>query len=140
VPLQAVLLPLFVEVALTLGLLFWLGPHRVGAIRQGRVKPENVALGQKVWPERVVQIGNAFDNQFQLPVLFYVVTILAISAHKADVVFVVLAWLFVLSRIVHAVILTGSNIMLPRFLAYLAGAAALTVMWVVFAIEVLLGL
>ena len=53
----AILLPLFVEVALTFGLLFWLGPIRVGALRAGAVATRQVALGQKAWPERAVQIA-----------------------------------------------------------------------------------
>ena len=37
----------------------------------------DIALGQPDWPERPTQFGNAFHNQFELPVLFYVLTILA---------------------------------------------------------------
>ena len=40
----------------------------------------------------------AFSNQFELPVLFYVLTILAYVTHLAGVIFVVLAWIFVLFR------------------------------------------
>jgi len=136
----AILLPLFVEVALTLGLLFWLGPIRVGAIRAGAVEVKHVALGQKAWPERALQIGNAFDNQFQLPVLFYVLTILALVTQKAGALFVLLAWAFVISRLVHAYIHTSSNAMQQRFYAYVAGTVVLSLMWIAFAIQILLGL
>jgi hypothetical protein len=136
----AILLPLFVEVALTFGLLFWLGPKRVGAIRAGIVEVKDVALGQKAWPEGALQIGNAFDNQFQLPVLFYVLTILAFVTQKAGLVFLLLAWAFVISRLVHAYIHTGSNAMQQRFYAYVAGVAALSLMWIAFAIQILFGL
>jgi hypothetical protein len=136
----AILLPLFVEVALTLGLLFWLGPIRVGAIRAGAVEVKHVALGQKAWPERALQIGNAFDNQFQLPVLFYVLTILALVTQKAGALFVLLAWAFVISRLVHAYIHTSSNSMQQRFYAYVAGTVVLSLMWIAFAIQILFGL
>jgi hypothetical protein len=36
--LQAVLFPVFVQVALTFALLFWLGPSRVAAVRRGEVR------------------------------------------------------------------------------------------------------
>jgi hypothetical protein len=136
----AILLPLFVEVALTFGLLFWLGPIRVGALRAGAVATKQAALGQKAWPERAVQIGNAFDNQFQLPVLFYVLTILALATEKAGVLFVLLAWVFVISRLVHAFIHASFNAMQQRFYAYVAGAVALSLMWILFAIQILLGI
>jgi hypothetical protein len=50
-----------------------------------------------------------------------------------------LAWIFVLSRIVHAIIHTGSNVVLRRFQAYVVGVVTLTIMWVAFALEVLTG-
>jgi hypothetical protein len=136
---SAVLLPLFVEVFLTFGLLFWLGPIRFRAIREGQVRPSDIVLGQKAWPEQVLQISNAFDNQFQLPVLFYVLTALALITQKADLLFVVSAWLFVLTRMVHAWIHTGSNHLLNRFRAYLVGVVVLTLMWLIFAARILIG-
>jgi hypothetical protein len=44
--------PVFIQVALTFGLLYWLGPARVGAVKRGEVKVRDIALGQKVWPDR----------------------------------------------------------------------------------------
>ena len=43
-----------------------------------------------------MQVGYSFQNQFELPVLFYVLTILAIITKHADILFVVMAWIFVL--------------------------------------------
>jgi hypothetical protein len=101
--LQAVLLPLFVQVALTFGLMLWLAPLRVRALGGKDVHPRDIALGQKAWPERAQQIANCFSNQFELPVLFYVLVILAVIAHKADLAFVILSWIFVASRFLHAI-------------------------------------
>ena len=75
---QYVLLPLFVEVALTFALLFWMARSRVAAVKSKQVKMADVALGQLNWPPRVQQISNSYHSQFQLPVLFYVLTMLAI--------------------------------------------------------------
>ena len=41
-----ILLPLFVLVALTFVLLFWMGFSRIGALKAGQVKMGDVALGQ----------------------------------------------------------------------------------------------
>ena len=100
----------------------------------------DVALGQSNWPARVQQIANCYANQFQLPVLFYVLTILVVITHHADFIFVVMAWLFVLSRIVHAYIHTGSNFVRHRFNAFALGAVFLLAMWIIFAVRRLLGL
>ena len=137
---KMILLPLLAQVGLTLGLLFWMGFARVGAIRSGQVKMADVALGQLNWPPRVQQISNSFASQFQLPVLFYVLIVLAILTRHTATWFVLLAWLFVLARLAHAYIHTGSNFVRHRFNAFLIGALILTAMWIIFAVEILLGL
>jgi hypothetical protein len=136
--LQAVLLPLFVQVALTFGLLLWLAPLRAGALGKD-VHPRDIALGQKAWPERMQKIANCFENQFELPVLFYLLVILAIMAHKDDLLFVVLSWVFVASRFGHAFIHTGSNVVRVRGAVYGVGLFVLIAMWIIFAVRVLVG-
>ena len=137
---QFVLLPLFVQVALTFGLLFWMGSARVAAIRSGQAKISATALGQPNWPVKVQQIANAYHNQFQLPALFYLLTVLEILTHHADITFVVLSWLFVATRLAHVFIHTGSNYVPRRFYAFLAGAIVLLMMWLIFIARVLLAL
>ena len=92
---RAMLLPLFVEVALTFVLVFWTARARTAALRSGAAKMKDTALGQPNWPPRATQIANSYNSQFQLPVLFYVLTVLAIVTRHADLLFVVMAWLFV---------------------------------------------
>src|SRR6185312_3184249 len=107
--LPEILLPLFVEVALTFLLWFWMAYYRVTLVRSGAVHPRDIALRQPNWPPHVLQIANAAHNQLELPMLFYVLTILSIITRHADVLFVVLAWIFVLSRLVHAYIHVTHN-------------------------------
>ena len=52
---QAVLLPLFVQVVLTFVLLFWTGRLRVGAVRRGEVHPRDIALREPNWGTRETQ-------------------------------------------------------------------------------------
>jgi hypothetical protein len=138
--LQAILLPLFVEVGLTFVLLFWMGTLRMRALRRREVRLADIALGQPAWPQRPTQIANAYHNQFELPVLFYVLVVLAIIARKADLLFVVMSWIFVVLRLVHTGIHTSSNDVPQRFYAFAAGAIVLLVMWIIFAVRVLAGL
>jgi len=135
---QAILAPVFVMVALTFVLLFWMGGVRVASVRRGETRVKDIALGQPTWPPRVQQISNCFHNQLQLPMLFYVLVILAYILHKADLLFVLLAWVFVVLRILHAGIHTGSNHVGRRFQAFAAGALVLLAMWIVFALQVML--
>jgi hypothetical protein len=136
----AILAPLFVQVALTFALLFWMGTARAEAVRRGDARVRDTALGDPNWPTRVRQVANCYHNQLELPLLFYLLVILAYDLHKADYVFVISAWVFVVSRLVHAYIQVTSNQVPRRFLAFLVGAVVLLLMWALFAARVLLGL
>jgi hypothetical protein len=135
---QAVLLPLFVEVLLTFVLLFWAGNLRVGAVRRGEVHPRDIALREQNWGPRETKVANAYHNQLELPVLFYVLTILAIITRQADLIFVVLAWVFVVLRVLHAVVHVTSNQIRWRFAAFAASVVVLAVMWTIFVVRILI--
>lgn len=139
-PIQFVLFPLFVQVALTFALIFWTARVRIAAIRTGAAMMKDIALGQQDWPPQATQIANCFNSQFQVPVLFYVLTILAIATRLADLLFVVMAWLFVITRLVHAYIHTGTNYVPHRFNAFAAGVFILLAMWAIFAVRLIAGL
>jgi hypothetical protein len=128
---QAILLPMFVQVGLTFVLLFWMGALRYRALRLGQVDPHQVRLREPNWPARVTQIANAFHNQLELPVLFYVVVLLALVTDTLDAVLLVLSWLFVLSRLIHAYVHVTSNRLDRRTGIFGLGAIALLFMWVI---------
>jgi hypothetical protein len=139
-PLPFVLLPLFVQIALTFVLWFWMAYYRVTLIRSGAVRPRDVALREPNWPPHVLQIANAAHNQLELPLLFYVLTILSIITHHADVIFIVLAWIFVVSRLGHAYVHVTSNRIAVRGPTFGLGLLVLAIMWTIFAIRILAGL
>ena len=134
---QMVLLPVFVQVALTFALLAWMGGARASLFRGGKVKMRDIALGQPAWPDRPTQISNCYNSQFQLPLLFYAVVIVAIYTKTADLIFVVLSWLFVLARIGHTYVHTTSNHVPTRFNFFAVGVFVLLAMWVWFAFKIL---
>src|SRR6476620_9054602 len=106
---QAMLMPVFAKVALTFVLLVCMQFSRMRAIRRGQVPAHSIALREPNWPPRVTQIGNAYHNQLETPLLFYVLILLAIVTQTADSILFVLSWLFVVSRFVHAYIHLTSN-------------------------------
>jgi len=134
----SILLPVFILVLLLFFILGWTVKERMSGIRSGQVKPESVALSKDAWQPKAKQVGNCLQNQFELPPLFYVLVILAIMLHKADYTFVIMEWIFVLSRLGHAFVFTTSNHPGTRGVAFLIGALTLVLMWGIFAIRVLL--
>lgn len=136
--LQFVLAPLFVQVALTFALLFTTGMLRRRALSSGAVHAEDIALREPNWPKRVMQFGYAYQNQLELPILFYVLTILVLITRQADLLFVLLSWIFVVLRIAQVYIHTTTNRVLRRGMAFGAGAIVLMAMWLVFALRIYL--
>jgi hypothetical protein len=134
----SLLLPLFVQVGLTFALMLWMATHRVRAVKSGAVRPRDIALREPNWPPRVTQIANCFHNQLELPVLFYVLVALILITNTNSTIFVLLAWLFVITRLVHAFIHTTTNRVDRRFYAMAAGMVILLVMWVIFAARILM--
>src|SRR5258708_2118936 len=135
-----VLLPLFVEVTLTFVLLFWMAYLRTCAVTGGAVQTRDIALREPNWPVPVTQVANSFHNQLELPMLFYVLTILAWDTHHAGTLFVALAWLFVILRVVQAIVHVTDNHVRRRGLAYILGAIVLAIMWGNYMIDILVGI
>ncbi|MDB5589596.1 MAPEG family protein [Enterovirga sp.] len=135
--LQAILLPVFVQVALVFALLVLMGARRFGAVKARAVQRSDVILGQKSWPAPAQAASNAFSNQFELPVLFFALVPLAVVTRKADLLFVVLSWVFVAARIAQAAVYVTTNNVPLRFGAYLVGAVTLAIMWAAFAVHIL---
>ena len=135
---EMILLPLFVEVILTFALLFWLGPLRARDFRSG-LQEEDIALRQPNWSKPALQVQYSFSNQFELPVLFYVLTILAYVTHHAGTLFVVLAWVFVIFRLLQAYVHVTNNKVRLRGIFFGISALALAIMWIVFIVEILTG-
>ena len=135
---QTVLLPVFVQIGLTFFLLFGMAINRGRALSGGEVKARDIALREQNWPVRATQFGNCFANQFELPVLFYVLIALALPIRHADLIIVALSWVFVVTRFAHAGVFVTSNHVRTRSQAWFAGALVLLAIWVYFALELLL--
>jgi hypothetical protein len=135
-----VLLPLFIEVLLTFGVMIGMMYLRTSTLRRGETRFENIALREPNWPVRATQFGYAFANQFELPVLFYVLTTLEIMTRHADLLFVILAWIFVVMRILQATVHVTSNNVRVRGAFYGVGALVLLIMWVIYIVRIVLAL
>ena len=113
---QMVLLPVFVLVGLTFFLLLYMTTARGQAL-----KGRETSL-----------------NQFEIPVLFYILIALALPLRHADLFIVLMSWVFVVTRFVHAGIFVTSNDLGRRSMAWLAGVLVLFAMWIYFALRILL--
>jgi hypothetical protein len=135
---QWVLLPVFVLVGLAFFLLLWMATARGQALKGRETNLRDVALGQAKWPTRTAQIGDCFSNQFEIPVLFYILIALALPLRHADLFIVLMSWVFVVLRFIHAGIFVTTNNVRQRGLVWFSAVLVLLAMWIYFALRILL--
>lgn len=109
-----IFLPVLVQILLTLYVFIALGRAKTQAAKAGRVDEERRGLYADAWPEGVLKINNNIRNQFELPVLFYVLVIVLWALNSAGWFAQIVAWFFVASRVVHVYIHTGANVVAVR--------------------------
>lgn len=129
-PLGILLGCVFVQVALTFWAIASMGMVRVNSHKAREVSLGDVALDSGAYPKGVTPYTNNTNNQFQTPVLLYTLVGLAAALSVANWGMVAGAVLFVLARLVHRMIHVGSNNVLKRFNAYLAGLFGLAIGWI----------
>ncbi|MDX1588528.1 MAG: MAPEG family protein [Oleiphilaceae bacterium] len=123
-----ILWPVLAQVILTLVVYMVLGARRARAFRAGQVDHRKAALDNRHWPPEVRQASNSVANQFEGPVLFYVLCLVLHSLEAVGLATLVLAWGFVLSRCAHAWVHLGSNYVPRRFMLFLIGGLMLMAM------------
>ncbi|MEZ5856969.1 MAG: MAPEG family protein [Hyphomicrobiaceae bacterium] len=135
----AIILPVAVQAALTLAVLIAMGPARARSMREDHLSLDDrdVRLGLNHWSDQALKTANNYKNQFEMPVLFYAVAAFAMLAGAVDVGMVTIAWIFVLSRIVHAAIHIGPNIVMLRGISFAVGVFALATMWIRLVLHIL---
>lgn len=131
------LYPVFAQIALTFLLLVATGTRRYFAVAGRQVKVSEIVLGQRAWPKDIQQLGNAANNQWETPTLFYAGIAFALIAGAQSAALVPLAWAWVALRALHATIYVTVNHLRFRFMSFIAGMGVLLAFWIVFAIEIL---
>ena len=128
---SSIVLPAVVQALLSIALLFFLAPARARSMRERgqTIADPEVRLGTNSWSDQARLVSNNYKNQFEIPVLFFAVVALALALRQADGLMVVLAWIFAVSRLLHAAIHIGPNVIKLRAVTFLIGVTAVAVMW-----------
>lgn len=134
-----ILFPVFAQVALTFGIGVWLASLRFAAVKRGDLSPRYFAInrGGEV-PEYLAKVNNNYNNLLELPVLFYLVTVLLYVTGGVEPAQIILAWVFVASRYVHSYIHTTYNNIRHRLRSFMLGVITLISMWCLFFVRTLL--
>lgn len=116
-----IFVPVLAQIALTLAVYVVLIKAKVRAIRAGECDQARRPLYDDAFPEYVLKINNNLRNQFELPVLFYVLAFALWALDAVGILALSVASLFVASRILHAWIHCTSNIVAQRRRVFTVG-------------------
>lgn len=127
---STILLPMLVQISLTLFIFILLGIRKNSAIKAGGVDRGKAALDNSAWPVDVVKVSNNIANQFQTPVLFYILCTMFYLIDSVTTLVYVLAWVYSITRILHAFVHVNSNFVPARLSLFMIGVVCLIVMTV----------
>ena len=122
--------PALAQIFWTFVVLVILFRARKAAFMSGEVKIRDIAVSGEAWPERAKLASANFSNQFESPVLFYALVLIATHVGATGWIMATLAWIYVATRIAHTWIQAGTNRVMNRAKIYFAGIAALLAMLV----------
>jgi hypothetical protein len=133
-----ILFPVFAMIALTTFVVFRLGFARWGAVARREI---NIHFFESYRsydePEPLRILSRHLVNLFETPVIFYVVSIMIYVTGQTTALLVALSWLYVLSRYVHTFVHLTSNIVLWRFRVFGVSVLILTIIWLLFLIQLI---
>ncbi len=127
-----------------LAMIFWIfvvgvvmATRRKEAFASGAVRHEDVSVSTERYPVPARLAAANFSNQFETPLVFFVLILIAIEVGATGYVMAALAWLYVLSRVAHTFIHIGPNKLPVRGAVYGVGFLALICMWIGILVAVL---
>lgn len=134
----AIFWPAIVQAFLIFALYLLLSKRRVAAVRARRatVKQFRENLSE---PEDSLFVHNSLQNQFELPVLFFVVVLALHQTGGDNPVAVGLAWFFAISRLAHAYEHVTENRVIRRRTMFMAGVGAVIALWSWLGIHLVIG-
>lgn len=138
VPDTYIFLPVIVQMLLVVVLYFVLGKVKSKEAAAGNVDAKRRGLYDDAWPASVQKINNCIKNQFEVPVLFYLLVMVIWNLAALNIFVHIVAWAFVASRLVHAYIHIGSNHVPSRRKVFILGLLMLLALMVYIALTVLI--
>lgn len=131
----AIFWPVIAQVALVFSIYLLMMRRRFGAVRSGTAKAKDYVI-PTIEPAPSATVARNLINQFELPLLFYLVCVLLYLTAGAGPLAVIVAWLFVLSRLAHAYVHVTSNRLMVRQRLFTVGFVLNFVLWVLFAAHI----
>ena len=131
--------PMIVPLLVQMGLTFFVF-MRLGVTRSLHIRAVGFETVMKAgFPAKVQQTSENLKHQFEAPILFYVITLLYLFGLETTVASLVLAWAYVVLRVIHAGIQLTHNIIFPwRFGTFILSMMALVGLFITALIQIVM--
>jgi hypothetical protein len=129
---HALLLPVLALVGWTFVLWFWMYATRIPAMQRARIDMAELSRtgAPLVLPPEIARVSDNYNHLHEQPTIFYAVALTAALAGATDVASVVLAWVYVVLRVVHSLVQATKNPIPIRFAIFTLASFALMALWV----------
>jgi len=128
---EPILLPVIALVLWTLVMGSWMLVTRLPAMTAAKLDPQvaerTVELGGKL-PKEVQWKADNYNHLMEQPTIFYATALALAIAGQGDGLNLLMAWIYMGSRVVHSIVHATVNIVLVRFSLFAVGTVALLVM------------
>lgn len=132
---SAIIWPMIAHAALIYFIYFLISKRRIEAVKAGRARASQFRENRDE-PDESLFVRNNLANQFELPVLFYPCCLALYVTGGVGLFVVILAWLFVATRYIHAWIHITTNRIRHRRPMFFLGYLLLGVMWIALAVQI----
>ncbi|MBE0353322.1 MAPEG family protein [Pseudoalteromonas lipolytica] len=123
---------MFTQVLLTFIIMFIMGKRRFRAAKQKTIEMKDFLTMELEKAGSDVRVADRnFINQFEMPVLFFTACLTALQLNAVGYMFVALAWVYVLLRVLHSYIHLTSNTLKVRYYSFVISSLVMLSMWVV---------
>jgi hypothetical protein len=119
--------PFFATMLLTLVVWMYMYIRRISFITSNQISPKDLAVpGElaRLSPPAVSNPSDNLKNLFEIPVLFYALTLYLFATKQVDALYVDAAWMFVAFRAMHSAVHCTLNLVMLRFYLYLFSTLA----------------
>jgi len=119
--------PFFATMLLTLIVWIYMYVRRINFITSSKISSQDLAVPgalARVSPPAVSNPSDNLKNLFEIPVLFYALTLYLFATKQVDALYVDAAWVFVAFRALHSAVHCTFNLVMLRFYLYLFSTLA----------------
>jgi hypothetical protein len=124
---STIFVPFFAMVLLTLIVWVYMYARRIPFIQRNNLLQQQLGPSElaRISPPAVSNPSDNLKNLFEIPTIFYALTLYLYVTHSVDSTYLVAAWIFVLFRALHSLVHCTINIVLLRFWLYAVSTVAL---------------